>query len=331
MRGAPAAGGEITDGAPPIIAFGVEFSFTRWVLVPVTITREVFMRRLLLFFVSAIFLLPVTALGSVLCVPDNVAAIVGDDMAIQHPNIDNNTQLYAGTFNVLVDCATPTLVYCTGATVRLCYPTQYAQGPDITSQEIIWILNNYYPAVPGMPSELSTDIQRKAAVQLALWHFSDGVDISTGGSDPEVFAAANTIIGEALTATVPATPTSLVLTPAYWAPPPGSSVAVTATLYDQNNVLMTNVPVSWTIAHVGSGNGVTDGNGQVTASWTEVGLDQITFSVDYTIPIGLRWMQPGCQEMIQGATVQGNLTKDWIEGNVSTEHTSWGAIKTLYR
>jgi TQXA domain-containing protein len=277
------------------------------------------------------FLLPLTALGSVLCIPGSVGEVVGDDMWIQHPNIDNNTQVYAGTFHVLVDCVTPSLVYCVGTNVSLCYPSQYDQGPDITSQEVVWILNNYYPAVPGMPSELSTDIQRKAAVQLALWHFSDNVDISTGGNDPAVFAAANTIIGAALTAAVPATPTTLVLTPVYWGPPPGTPVSVTATVYDQNHAVMANVPISWTISHVGTGSGVTDANGQITANWNEVDADQITFTVDYTIPIGLRWMRAGCQQLIQGATVQGRLSKDWIDGAISTEHRTWGAIKTLYR
>lgn len=281
------------------------------------------------------FLFPLTALASLLCIPGSVPEIVGDDMIIQHPNIDGNAQVYAGTFNVTIDCVTPTLVYCTGSTVHLCYPAQYAQGPDITSHEVVWILNNYYPAVPGMPGELSTDIQRKAAVQLALWHFSDGIDISTGGSDPTVFDAARAIIAAAQTAVVPPTPTSLVLTPVYSEPPtPGSPVTVTATVFDQNGAPMPNVPINWTITYAvpPSGSGVTDANGQFTVSWTASDCNLLTCTVDYTIPIGLRWMHAGCQELIQGATAAGQVRATWgAECSVGTTPATWGTIKSLYR
>ena len=254
-------------------------------------------------------------------------------MTVIHPNLAGGIGAKAGTFNVLIDCTTPSLVYCVGADAELCFPAEYEQAPDITSPQIIWILNNYYPAVPGMPSELSTDVERKAAVQLAIWHFSDGIDISTGGNDPLVFAAANAIIAAAQTAAVPATPTSIVLTPPYVSPPaPGSPVTVTATVYDQNGVPMPNVPLHYAIAHVGAGDGFTDANGQFTVSWIEAGNDVLTFTVNYTIPIGLRWTLEGCQDLIQGVTVPGRLIATWGEEQlVGTEGSTWGAIKGLYR
>jgi TQXA domain-containing protein len=303
---------------------------------PINNLGEVLMKRVLpIFFMLAMLMLPLTASASILCVPGSVAEIVGDDMIITHPNIDGGAQVYAGTFHVTIDCATPTLVYCTGATVNLCYPGQYVQSPDITSQQVIWILNNYYPAVPGMPSELSTDVQRKAAVQLALWHFTDGIDISTGGSDPVVFAAANAIIVGAQTAAVPPTPTSLVLTPPYSVPPtPGSQVTVTATVLDQNSNPMPNVTINWIITNANppSGSGVTDANGQFSVSWTAGACNQLTYTVNYTIPIGLRWTYPGCQELIQGATASGRVSAYWgIDCPVSTTPATWGNIKSMYR
>ena len=36
------------------------------------------------------------------------------------------------------------------------------------------ILNSYYPDQPGLPAEAATDAQRAAAVQAAIWFFSDG-------------------------------------------------------------------------------------------------------------------------------------------------------------
>ncbi|MDD3641936.1 MAG: Cys-Gln thioester bond-forming surface protein [Candidatus Krumholzibacteria bacterium] len=293
------------------------------------------MRRLLPIFVSVALLFPLSAFSSILCIPSDLDEIVGDNMVVFHPNLADSIGAVAGALNVLLDCTTPTLVYCLESDIEFCYPAQYEQGPDIASQEIVWILNNYYPAVPGMPSELSTDVQRSAAVQLAIWHFSDGIDITTGGSDPAVFAAANAIIAAALTATPPSTPTSLVLTPAYSTPVmPGTEVTVTATVYDQNGVAMPGVPISYTITHVGSGSGVTDSNGQFPVTWTEseIGYDVITFTVDYTIPIGLRWVFPGCQDLVQATTEDGRITAVWGENQpVSTESSSWGGIKSLYR
>lgn len=283
----------------------------------------------------AALLLPFSASASILCVPDDLGEALGQYMVIFHPNIADSIGAVAGTYHVLVDCTTPTLVYCLEVEVPLCYPAEYEQGPDITSPEIVWILNNYYPAVPGMPSELITDVERAAAVQLAIWHFNDGSDISTGGSDPEVFAAANAIIAAAQTATPPATPTTLVLTPAYIeAPAPGTEVTVTATLYDQNGSLMSGTPVSYEITHVGNGTGTTDSNGEFTVTWTETspGYDVLTVTVDYEIPIGLTWVSPDCQDLVQALTEDGTISAVWGETNpVGTETSSWGKIKSMHR
>ncbi len=295
------------------------------------------MKKLFLLLVSAMLLLPLTLSASVLCVPGDLSEIIGDNMTIFHPNIADSIGAIAGTLHVLLDCTTPTLVYCLEVEVELCYPAQYHQAPDIASPEIVWILNNYYPAVPGMPSELSTDVQRTAAVQLAIWHFHDGIDISTGGSDPEVFAAANAIIAaaEAQSASVPATPTTLVLTPEYTDPiDPGTEVSVTATLYDQNGAPMPGVAVDYDITHVGGGSGVTDPAGQLTVTWTESsqGYDVLTFAVDYSVPVGLVWEYPDCQALIQAASGDGSISASWGEHQpVATEESSWGSIKRMYQ
>ncbi len=293
------------------------------------------MKRLVSFIALAVFLLPLSASATILCVPDDLGYVIGDYETTFHPNIADSIGAVAGTFNVLLDCTTPTLVYCLNWDVDLCYPAEYTQAPDITSQEIIWILNNYYPAVPGMPSELPTEKKRGAAVQLAIWHFYTGVDISTGGIDIAVFDAARAIIAAAGAAAVPATPTSLVLTPEYMPPiAPGTEVTVTATLYDQNGAPMPGVPVSYEITHVGSGSGTTDSNGEFTVNWTETspGYDVLTVTVDYEIPVGLKWISPGCQDLIQVVPEDGSITATWGETNpVATESSSWGRIKSMTR
>ncbi len=292
------------------------------------------MRRVLILLLI-VLLSPLAAHASNLCLSPNLGDIVGDDMILSHPNLRGGQQVYAGTFNGKIDCVTPTVVYCVRSGTNLCYPATYAQGPNITSQEVVWILNNYYPTVPGMPSELATDVQRKAAVQLALWHFSDGVDISTGGSDTAVFDAARAIIAAAQTATVPPTPTSLIFTPqpSPPCPTPGSAVTITATLFDQNGQPMPNVPISWTIGHVipGSGSGTTDANGKFSLSWTEVGTDVVTLDVAYTIPVGLKWIIPGCQDLIQGASSTGHVTTTFGDCSVGAVSATWSRVKNTYR
>jgi len=292
------------------------------------------MRRVLLAFLLTLLILPLTASASILCVPSSLAEIRGDAMSITHPNIAGGIGAIAGTFNTYLDCATLNLVYCVQVTVDFCYPAEYVQASNVTDPHVIWILNNYSPAVPGMPSELTTEVRRKAAVQLAIWHFTDGVDISTGGSDPAVFAAANAIIAAAQMAEVPLTPTSIALSPYTVQPAPGEEVTVTATLYDQNGGAMPSFPISWSITNDGTGSGYTDENGQITVTWFESanGNDQLIFTVDYTIPIGLRWTKPGCQDLIQGTLADGRVTATWgPELPVETENSTWGGIKNLYK
>ena len=284
------------------------------------------MRRALTILVLAMSLFPLAASASTLCIPATVEEILADGMIVTLPG---GSALSAYTFNTFVDCETHTLVYCTGMTVFLCFPAVYEQGPNIESEEVVWILNNYYPAVPGMPGGFTTDDERASAVQLALWHFTDGLDISGPGSGTplNVFDAARAIILAAETAVVPPTPTSMVLATTWLLP----AVEIAATLFDQNGVVMPGVLISWSGAVNGSG--TTDESGQVVVpAWTWTLGDAITFDVDYTIPIGLSWVLPGCQDLIQGVEVAGNVTATWAESPpAGAAPATWGRIKSLYR
>lgn len=285
------------------------------------------MKRLLLLCALAISLLPMAALASDLCIPSS--GIPADGQTVVHPNLAGN--IWVGTLHAYIDCTTPTLVYCTGLGVWICAPATYPQASDIASHEVIWILNNYYPAVPGMPAELTNNNDRATAVQLALWHFTDGFDISVG--EPlAVFEAARAIVAAALTAQVPPTPTTIVLTPAYFPPAMGTPVTVTATLYDQNGNLIPNFPISWTLTNpTSSGSGMTNENGQFQVSWTWSGCGLLSCHVYYTIPIGLHWLLPGCQELIQGRTEAGQVSAGWGDEASGTSPATWGSIKALFQ
>ena len=57
------------------------------------------------------------------------------------------------------------------------HPTYTDEG--VTPAEMTYILNHYFPFVTSYTSKLSDNTQEAAAIQAAIWHFSDGVDANT--------------------------------------------------------------------------------------------------------------------------------------------------------
>ncbi len=263
--------------------------------------------------------------------------VKGVGNSVVHPNILGGTGVWSGTIRTLIDNTTPAELYCVDINHSLCFPACYTQGPDVASPEIIWILNHYYPAVASEPASLGSVAERAQAVQLAIWHFSDGVDISTGGTPGYIFDAARAIVAAASSATVAPTPTTLTVNPASSVHTPGQTASVVATLRDQNGNLMSGVAVSWDVTGVNptSGAGVTDANGEITASFvgSNTGDDQLTFHVAYTIPVGLHWLHDGCQSLIMGSSTEGQLSQialiSW-QPSTAVRSTTWGAIKARY-
>ncbi len=106
---------------------------------------------------------------------------------------------YTGTIMVNLGGVPNTPFYC----LDLC--TNIQLGDSIvdsasTIPEAIYITNNYYPA---KPSVLANDSSEACAVQLAIWHFRNGVVISTtsvdGTTDDAIIRArAQTIIDETI-------------------------------------------------------------------------------------------------------------------------------------
>jgi TQXA domain-containing protein len=288
--------------------------------------------------VAAFALAPASAFASEACLQSDFDSQVrGQGTTVNHPHLNGGSDVYAGTFKALIDGAGPFELYCVDISHYLCYPKCYQQAADMSQGQIPWILNNYYPAVPSEPHALSTTSARAAAVQLALWHFSDGLDISSGGSPSDVFAAARDIINAATSAPVAKTPTTLTVTPPSAIKGIGSVHTVTAKVLDQNGVAMSGVTVAFTVTGVnpGSGSSVTNGSGEAKFSYTgfHLGDDQITARVNYTIPVGLHWTSSGCQSLVMGQQANGSIastaTVTW-QGVTATQSTTWGAIKATF-
>ncbi len=235
--------------------------------------------------------------------------------------------LWAGTFYATVsDGGGQAEVYCVDVNTNVCWNKPYEQGSNVDDGRVVWILNNYYPKVPGQPSSLNSAAERAAAVQLAIWHFTDGCSFAEpnwscgwGGcsTTEKIKSAAWDIINAAQSASTPATPTTLTLTPSsatnYL---PGDTFhMVTAELRDQQGNTLQGYIITFTVKRgtqtKATGTAATGANGQAsftyTCTWGE-GIDDITAEVSYTIPVGLRWLREGCQKLIMAQQASGKLT-----------------------
>ena len=281
--------------------------------------------------------IPAASWASVACIPSQ--NYLGAGGAVTHPNLNSGASLWAGTIKAFIDGQGNAVeLYCVDLNHHLCRPECYEQSEDVAATEIVWILNNYYPMVASEPASLDHEAKRARAVQLAIWHFSDGLDIATDGIPDPVFEAARAIVAAAMTQAVPKTPTSLALSPASSSGAPPGTHTVTATVRDQNGNLMPDISVHFAVTgtHAASGDVMTNASGEASFSYngTQHGDDQILATVDYTIPIGLRWTHGGCQRLIMGKSSPGRIRRavkrSW-DGQVHVQEESWGRVKTLYR
>lgn len=90
----------------------------------------------------------------------------------------NTFNVFAGVFNATID-NNAAKMYCIDIRNNLVYNEVYNDS-GFTPSKITYVLNNYFPykAHPYAGS-LSTKEKEAAAVQIAIWHFADGVDANT--------------------------------------------------------------------------------------------------------------------------------------------------------
>ncbi len=90
---------------------------------------------------------------------------------------------YAGTFNATIDNTNNVRLYCIDIAHLLAFwktnqPHTYTDA-GITPSQITYILNNYYPYKALPYAGALTETKEAAAVQLAIWHYADGVNVNT--------------------------------------------------------------------------------------------------------------------------------------------------------
>ncbi len=152
--------------------------------------------------------------------------------------------VYCGTLAATVG-GNPTNLYCIDINHALAYNEQY-QDVSATDSVLTYILNNYYPfkALPYTGS-LSTAEAEAGAVQLSLWHFSDGLDVSlVTNVDASVKTRAAAIIADAnLHAHVFSLNSfAIVIPPQSFTV--GSPIQFTVQAYDNMGIAMPNVAIT---------------------------------------------------------------------------------------
>jgi len=102
----------------------------------------------------------------------------GTNVTFTDPYTGNSRNVFAGLINGTVD-GHSTKFYCIDIKRTISFPDSCHRDSAIANSKIVYILNNYYPYVSNPPGKLSDNDDEAAATQLAIWHFSDGVNLNT--------------------------------------------------------------------------------------------------------------------------------------------------------
>ncbi len=228
--------------------------------------------------------------GNVTAVPTGVA-----DVSVVHISSPVSGNFYSGTFNATIN-GNNVQLYCIDLQHHLQWNTTYTDDGH-TSPEITYILNNYYPYVTNRSDALADVNKEAAAVQGAIWTFSDGLGSggNTGFTSPtDIEARRLQIVADAMANAGNSTPAiTLVITPQYQGLQAGVDAAFTVEAYDENNSPAANVDVTLTTTDgtLSTTSLTTDANGITdTVYLTQGTLTQanVTASAVVTIPQGTR-------------------------------------------
>ena len=218
---------------------------------------------------------------------------VGATVKFHNPVLNNTYNNFAGTFAGTIG---PDSVgfYCIDLGHYIQYNHDYVDAGS-TTPEITYVLNNHYP-FKTLPYTGSLSAQKEAAaVQTAIWHFSDGLDLSTFTSPSDVKARAQEIIDDAnANASSTVTPAYIIITPASQTVTAGSQANFTVSAVDENNnpIQGLDISLSTTDGNLSASQVTTDANGEATFS-----LDQaiantatVTASATLTVPHGTKFV-----------------------------------------
>ena len=205
----------------------------------------------------------------------------------------NNKSAWAGTISGELN-NTPADFYCIDLFHNLATNTTYINdGP--TQEKISYILTKYYPYVTNNPNATGNITQEAAAVQAAIWHFSDGIQYATI-NDLTVRARATEIVNDAnANYSSHQVPTTLTISPAAQSIAVPNSASVTATVLDELGDPIENISIllqSSEDVTIVDNTIETNANGQAVFSLspnTDLSVT-LTASADVVVPQGTRFV-----------------------------------------
>ena len=245
-----------------------------------------------------------------------------NNIEIENPYTGNDQEVWAGTFDGELDGQSVNF-YC----IDLQHPlatwsnnNQHEYTDDgNTSPEITYIMYNYYPFKSLPYSGSLSEESEAAAVQLAIWHFADGLDANKIGNYSDVKARALDIISDANTNASSVTyPNVLDIVPLNQTLPDGQTAQFEIYTKDNNGNPAPNVTVSLssTSGTLSSTSVTTDANGYAGPITLVQGNDdyaQVTASATVNIPQGTRYVHrtdpDDYQKLVLATPSEGTLDR----------------------
>jgi cysteine-rich repeat protein len=239
---------------------------------------------------------------------------------------------FAGTFNISIDGGASVPAYCVDIDNGIAPGDTIPQAPVDYPAEVLFILNNAFPQPNTIGAPLGNVNDEAAAVQSALWHFTDLFDAT---SPSQVAARAADIVAAAIAgaSSLPASaPQSIAINPpsATNVLPGDTSHSVSATLLDGDGNPVSGSTIDLAItAGPASGHSATGPSPTLNTTYTNAvaGTDTIVATADYQVPTGQKFKRAGKQGIVLAGnpttgTVTATATKSWVQpqcGNGSTE------------
>lgn len=261
-----------------------------------------------------------------------------------NPYTNNSVSNFAGTFKGTLNSQSVKF-YCIDLQHSLVYNQDY-WDEDATPSEITYILNNYYPYKNNYPGQLSDIDKEAAAIQMAIWHFSDGVNANTISNESTVKTRALAIIADASANHNNQAPLqTLLIIPNHQSLLQNTPATFDVYAYDINGNPVEGVSLQLTsnLGTLNSNTGVTNANGHAgpfTLSYNGLGTATIRVKAQVEIPQGTRYVhktKPNKKQNLVLATPsfdtkEVNATVEWyspsncdLKGYVTFTQGGWGS------
>ena len=199
------------------------------------------------YYVSFVVLIPIALTMQANARVKSISQVTGQNIGVGIYLPTVNDTYFTGTYSATVDGASTSL-YCIDLYHHMAYNSDY-QDVESTNDTLSYILNNYYPFKTSYPGMLSDIHREAAAIQLAIWHLTDALDISTlsgqNHSDiTDIKQRAAAILSDALTNARGYSLNTFVINIPVQSFTIGSPVTFTVQAYNDQGLAMPNVKIT---------------------------------------------------------------------------------------